>query len=181
MSSQILQISCTSCTFSTSLFHDTFFYYESGDKKIAAPVMPGWCMDCKSIEVIHTGLSPVGLGNEIKHMNQEYKELITLDTENSYVKTKISELEHNKFLKEKYLEIIENQSSISHCTTCGSVKVFPMPIYYSHEPRIPTEAFIHPGCRGQLRAELSGARFSFSGSSKKLEPKLGWPWYSDVL
>lgn len=181
MSASILQISCTSCTFRQSIINDCFYHYEIEAKKIAAPTMPGWCMSCKRIETIHIGLSPIGIQNELDSIESELNELQLLDPEQSYVNNKINDLQRTLALNRKYLMILNNQTSISHCTSCDSVEVFPMPLYYSHSPRIASEAYIHPGCRGQFRAELSGGRFSFAGDAKKVVPKLGWPWYSDIL
>ncbi len=167
---------CSKCSFENTFTRQgkSYAYKLRNGDTISAPIEPGWCVICNSVEKIHCGLSPKTLENEIDHLNQELKRILGRKLffrfHSRYEREEINKIKDKIEKNKKYLSLLDGSSSLHTCLKCGGNEVFPI-IFGNGKTAWPdTTSYTHINCGGQIKLKDTSVRFMFKRETIFIEP-----------
>lgn len=166
---------CSKCKFEQSdigLGHIYVYKFNDGTK-IKVPTMQGWCFNCNKIERIQKGISPSILKSEIERLDNKLKKIKKrlFIPFSIFEKSEITKIKEEIELKQKYLQLIGDRTSINCCIQCGSINVFPIELSPDSTPIPETTTFTHINCGGNIKMRYEDIRFNIKCTEAELFPR----------
>lgn len=170
---------CSKCKFEQSISYGSKVYYYklSNEDKITIKRSLGWCFNCKTVTHLHLGLSTDSLQEEILSIKNKIRRIQSsksfFRSLTKFEKNEIEKLEIKITENQKYLSILNGESTIHSCLECGSAYVFPLNLNSEFASTIPSKtSYLHHNCGGQLMHEYSDFRVSFKTEQVFIKPLL---------